>query len=432
MAIAYFDCFAGAAGDMIAAALVDAGASIESLRAEIAKLGLEGVHLSVETVQRGGIAALHFQVHEHEADPAHDHGHEAHDHGHGHEHNHDHAHDHGHDAGHHGHAHAHPHRRLSDILEMIQGAGLAERVVERARRIFQRLAEAEAKVHGTGIEEVHFHEVGAVDSIVDVVAGCVGLELLGVDRVVCGAIPLGSGTVTCEHGELPVPAPATAQLIVGVPTRGAEIAGEATTPTGAAVLTTLAESYGPLPPMDVAAIGHGAGTREGRPLPNILRVFVGEEAGDGQVDSVVELAANVDDCTGEMIGAAIEKLLAAGCLDAWAAPIVMKKSRPAWQVSVLCSPHDVPEAERILFAETTTFGVRRRTCGRTKLRRAHDTVETPYGPIRVKVGRRGDEDVTAAPEFEDCRLAAEAHHVSVKEVLAAALAIHRQVPRRGE
>jgi len=198
------------------------------------------------------------------------------------------------------------------------------------------------------------------------------------------------------------------------------------------VLTTLAESYGPLPPMDVAAIGHGAGTREGRPLPNILRVFVGEEAGDGQVDSVVELAANVDDCTGEMIGAAIEKLLAAGCLDAWAAPIVMKKSRPAWQVSVLCSPHDVPEAERILFAETTTFGVRRRTCGRTKLRRAHDTVETPYGPIRVKVGRRGDEDVTAAPEFEDCRLAAEAHHVSVKEVLAAALAIHRQVPRRGE
>ena len=394
-------------------------AAIEEVRtylsSEIDKLGLHGVHVTVETVQRNGIAGTHFEVHEH--DDAHHHEHHEHEHEQGHEH---HEHEHHHEGG-----GGHVHRGLGDILALIDAAGLPARVADRARRIFTRLGEAEAKVHGIGTDEVHFHEVGAVDSIVDVVAACVALELLGVESVLCSPIAVGTGTVHCAHGELPVPAPATAELLAGAQVAGTEIVGEATTPTGAAVLTTLAESYGPLPPMRVAAVGRGAGTREGGPLPNIVRVFVGEPDEDGQADAVVELSANLDDCTGEVIGAVIEKLLAAGCLDAWAAPIVMKKSRPAWMLSVLCAPADAAEAERLLFAETTTFGVRRRTCSRAKLCRRHETVETPYGPIRVKVGRLDDETVTASPEFEDCRRAAEAHHVAVKEVLAAAKALHR-------
>ncbi len=392
MTVAYFDCFAGAAGDMIVGSLIDAGADLDAIRAEIAKFELGDVRLEAERVRRNGMAALHFRVREPSGD------HEGH----------------------------HPHRHLGDILGMIDAASLADRAADRARRIFTRLGEAEAKVHGVGVEEVHFHEVGAVDSVVDIVAACVAMELLDVERVLCSSIPLGSGTVTTEHGELPLPAPATAQLLIGAETRGSGIVGEAITPTGAAVLTTLAEAYGPPPAMTVSAVGCGAGTRETGPLPNVLRVFLGRREDDGQIDTVVELSVNLDDCTGEMIGAAIAALLAAGCLDAWAAPVVMKKSRPAWLLSALCRPQDAAEAERILFAETTTFGVRRRVCQRTKLQRRHETVETAYGPIRVKVARRGGETMTAAAEFEDCRRAAEAHGVSVKEVLGAALATYRQ------
>ena len=398
MTVAYFDCFAGAGGDMIVGALIDAGADLDSLREQIAKLGLGEVRLEAEPVRRNGMAALHFRVHEpHHGDEGH-----------------------------------HAHRRLSDILGIIDGAGLAPRAADRARRIFTRLGDAEAKAHGIDVEEVHFHEVGAVDSIVDVVGACVAMELLDVDRVLCGAIPLGSGTVSTAHGELPVPAPATVRLLVGAPTRGSEIVGEATTPTAAAILTTLTEAYSPLPAMTVSAVGYGAGTRETGDLPNVLRVFLGRIEDDGHVDSVVELSANLDDCTGEVIGLAIEKLLAAGCLDAWASPVVMKKSRPGWMLSALCSPRDAAEAERIIFSETTTFGIRRRLCQRAKLSRRHEIVETPYGPIRVKVGRQGDEALTAAGEFEDCRRAAEAHGVSVKEVLAAAQALYRQARGQGD
>ena len=396
MTVAYFDCFAGAAGDMIVGALIDAGADLDAVSAEIAKFDLGDVRLEAKAVRRNGMAALHFQVHEHSHDD------EAH----------------------------HPHRHLSDILGMIAGARLADRAAERARRIFTRLAEAEAKVHGVGVEEVLFHEVGAVDSIVDVVAACVAMELLDVERVLCSPIPVGNGTVTTAHGELPLPAPATARLLIGAETRGSRIVGEATTPTGAAVLTTLAEAYGPPPAMNVSSVGCGAGTREAGPLPNVLRVFLGRAGDDGQIDTVVELSANLDDCTGEVIGAAMEKLLAAGCLDAWAAPVVMKKSRPAWVLSALCSPRDAAEAERIIFAETTTFGIRRRVCERAKLLRQHETVETAYGSIRVKVARRGAETMTAAAEFDDCRRAAEAHGVPVKEVLAAAEATYRQAERQ--
>ena len=388
MKVAYFDCFAGAAGDMIVGALVDAGADIDALRAELSRLGLGGYGISAERVRRGGLGGVKFSVTL-----------EAGDHG---------------------------HRRLGDILAMIEAARLAPRAGDRAKRIFSRLAEAEARAHHIGVEEVHFHEIGAIDSIVDVVSACVAIELLGVERVLCSPIPAGSGLVECLHGVLPVPSPATAQLLVGAKTRRSDAAGEATTPTAAAVLTTLAESYGPVPPMEVASVGYGAGTRDEGAVPNLLRVFVGEEDPSGTADSLVELSANLDDCTGEIIGETIQKLLAAGCADAWASPIVMKKSRPAWVLSALCGEGDVAGIERIIFTETTTFGIRRRPCARSKLRRHYETVETPYGPIRVKVGSRGEETITASPEFADCREAAQAHHVSVKEVFESAQATFRR------
>ena len=394
MTTAYFDCFAGAGGDMIVAALLDAGADLAALAVEIDKLGLAGVHLTAEKVRRSGLTGLHFQVHA----PT----------------------------------EGHAHRGLNDILEIIDAAGLAPRAADRARRIFTRLGEAEAKVHRIAIDKVHFHEVGAIDSIVDIVAACVAMELLDVEQVLCSPIAVGGGTIVCAHGRLPAPAPATAELLVGAEIRQTDIQGEATTPTAAAILTTLAESCGPLPAMAVSAVGWGAGTREAGPLPNLLRVFIGQDDPEGQADSVVELSANLDDCTGETIGAAIGRLLAAGCLDAWATPIVMKKSRPAWMLSVLCSPADAGEAERILFSETTTFGVRRRPCRRSKLLRSYQTVETPYGPVRVKIGRLDGQTMTASPEFEDCRQAAETHHVSVKEVLAAAGVAFRAEADEGE
>jgi uncharacterized protein (TIGR00299 family) protein len=325
------------------------------------------------------------------------------------------------------HDHGHHHgRHLGQILDMVDRADYVERADNRIRRVFRRLAEAEAKVHRTTAEKIHFHEVGAVDSIVDIVGAALALELLGVDRILCSPIPMGSGRINCAHGVLPVPAPATAELMRDGVIAPSDAEGELCTPTGAAVLTTLAESFTTLPAMAVQSIGYGAGGREDPGRINLLRVFVGTEDPDGQVDAAVELTANIDDASGEVIGAAIDALLAAGALDVWATPISMKKSRPAVQVSVLCSPGDADAIEEILFRQTTTIGVRRHRCNRTRLDRRHETVDTPYGAVRVKIsGRRGD-DYTVAPEFDDCRRAAEAHNVPVKEVQAAAMAIYRQ------
>jgi len=386
MKVAYFDCFAGAAGDMIVGALLDASADAEALRAGLAGLAKD-IAVHWETVQRGGIGGTMFHV-EHSGDS--------------------------------------PHRGLSDILPMIDAAGLPGRAGERAKAIFTRLGQVEAKIHQTDLDHVHFHEVGAVDSIADIVGACLALESLGVDRIVCSPIPVGTGTVTCDHGQFPLPAPATAALLAGAPTRPGPNEGEATTPTAAAILTTLADAYGDIPAMTVDAVGYGAGTREGDAVPNLLRVLVGEASEHGTSDTVVELSANIDDCTGEVIGATIDKLLAAGCVDAWAAPIVMKKSRPAWLLSALCSEADVAAVEEIFFTETTTFGVRRRCCARRKLNRRHETVETPYGPVRIKLGELDGRIVTASPEFADCAAAADSHHVPVREVLAAATAEYRR------
>ena len=384
MKIAYFDCFGGLAGDMIVGAFLDAGLELEisALRDELKKLDIGKFDISSQRVTRGGLGGVKFDV----------------------------------KVG----SQQHQHRHLGKILEIISSANLMGKAGETASLIFNKLAAAEAKVHGTDIEKVHFHEVGAVDSIVDIVSVAIAIEMLGIERIVCSTIPVGSGTVQCAHGEIPLPAPATAELLVGVKTFPSPNPGEATTPTGAAVVTTLSESFGPAPEMKIKSIGYGAGSRDNSNAPNLLRVIIGEDCDNGEVDSVVELSGNIDDCTGEIIGATMDKLLSAGALDVWITPGYTKKSRPTSMLSVLCKPGDVEHLRRIIFTETTTFGIRSHPCNRAKLARESVKVETRFGCIRVKIGRIEGEIVTVSPEFDDSARAAEAHAVSMQCVIDAA------------
>jgi len=384
MRIAWFDCFSGASGDMILGACLDAGAPIEAVRAELATLPLAGYELLAQKIRKQGFAATQVEV---RMDPAAE----------------------------------RPHRHLKHVRQIIEDSRLSDRVKARAVAVFTRLAEAEAAAHGTTIEKVHFHEVGAVDAIVDVVGACVALDLLGVDEVRCSPIPTGTGTVTCEHGVMPVPAPGTANLLRGVPLAACDEPAELTTPTGAAILTTLATAFGPLPAMTLERTGYGAGRREGRTRPNLLRVLLGRSQADRESDEILVIEANIDDSTPEVLGYVVEKLLTAGAVDAFCTPIYMKKNRPAVMITALVEPARQSAIEDIILGETTTFGLRSYRAGRTKLDRSHVVVETPYGAIRVKVGRRGGRLVTASPEFEDCRAAAERAGVPLREVMAAAM-----------
>ena len=386
MTLAFFDCFSGASGDMILGALIDAGATSTSLQQRLSTLSVAGCSLTTERVLRNGLAATRVTV---AGDPS-------------------------------GHP---PHRSLSDIRSIIEGADLPERGRDRAVAAFERLARAEAAVHGCTVEQVHFHEVGAVDAIADIVGAMIALDELGVERVVCSAIPTGGGQVSCAHGILPVPAPATLNLLIGVPLARCEELGELTTPTGAAVLTTVADSFGPLPEMTVQRVGYGAGARDTPGRPNVLRVILGEPIAGGETDEVTVLEANLDDSSPEVVGYCTERLLEAGALDAYGVPIYMKKSRPAVLLTVLADQAKVPELEAIIFAETTTLGIRRHTARRSKLAREVEQVETPYGSIGIKLGRRGREVLTAAPEFEDCRTAARRHGVPLQEVMTSALSV---------
>ncbi|MCK6485509.1 MAG: nickel pincer cofactor biosynthesis protein LarC [Phycisphaerae bacterium] len=384
MRIGYFDCFSGAAGDMIVAALLDAGCPQQELLDGLASLRLSDARIEIAKVKKQGFAATRFVVHT--SAPA-------------------------------------GHRHLKHIREIIAAAALPPRVAERALAIFKRLAQAEAEAHGTTIEKVHFHEVGAADAIIDIVGAALAVELLRLERIICSFIPTGSGAVRCEHGLMPVPAPGTAALLRGAPIAASDEPGELTTPTGAAVLTTLADAYGPLPEMSLSSVGYGAGTREGASMPNLLRIFIGESAGspdDADADVVVVLEAQIDDATGEQTGYARERLIAEGALDVYATPVQMKKGRPGVLLTVLCAPDRADTLEEILFVETTTFGVRRAVNMRHKLARSIERVPTPYGDIGVKVGRRGGRIVTASPEYEDCARAARAHDVPLRDVMAAA------------
>jgi len=387
MTLIYVDAFAGAAGDMLLGALLDAGADEAALRRHLESLDVSGYELLVREEVRHGLRATRAEV---RLD---------------------------------GHAH-HAHRGLSDVHAILDGGDLPPEALARAKAVFRRLAEAEAHVHGSTPEEVHFHEVGAVDAIVDIAGVCTGLALLGAERVVASPLPMGSGYVEAAHGRLPVPAPAVVELVRGVPTAECGEAGERTTPTGAALLVTLADAFGPMPPMVVKAVGYGAGGREGEHVPNCVRVIVGNESsttagGDG---TVWLIEANLDDATGETLGAAAEAVLEAGALDAWLTPVTMKKGRPGVVLGSLAGEAEREAVERAIFAHTPTFGLRRRRVERTTLARGHVAVETPYGTVRVKVGRCGGEVVTASPEFADCARAAEAHGVAVRHVLDAARA----------
>ena len=386
MKIAYFDCFAGAGGDMIVSAMLDAGLSEDFLAEQLATLGIGDLTIEVAEVQRCGIRALTFN-------PAANEG--------------------------------HVHRNLGDITAMIENSGVSAAVKERAVGIFSKIAKVEAGIHGKDESEIHFHEIGAVDSIADIVSACIGFEALGIERVFCSQVSVGSGTVKCAHGILPVPAPATAELVkqAKIPVTAGPGAGELLTPTAAAILGSFVDEFGTIPPMVIKAVGHGAGTRESDEFANVLRLFVGESTkfDESEADTVCLLETNIDDATGEQIGFAMEMLFAEGALDVYTEAIQMKKNRPGVKLSVMCKPEDMPKMEDVMFGQGLTFGLRRQLVERSKLARRMVTVETEYGPIAVKVGTSAGQDVTAKPEYEDCAKAAKKHGVALKTVQQAAM-----------
>jgi pyridinium-3,5-bisthiocarboxylic acid mononucleotide nickel chelatase len=381
--VAYLDCGSGISGDMTLAALVDAGVDLNDLNAAIGSLGLPGCRLRAEEVKKNGFRATQITVE---------------------------------------HQHEHVHRHLHQILKMIDAGQLTARQKDLARRIFTRLAEAEAKVHGTTVEEVHFHEVGAADSIADIVGAAVGWDLLGVDRIVASPVPTGWGKVRIAHGECSIPAPATAELLQNIPLAESAIEGELTTPTGAAILATLVDAFGPLPAMKIERIGYGAGQKDFSQRPNILRLLVGEaaEAAHGDAEHVCVLETNLDDLSGELIGYCTTRLWEAGALDVFTTAIQMKKNRPGVMLTVLCRPADTAAIEDILFSETTTLGIRHSTVARSVLRRQPHRVTTPWGPIEGKIGWHRDGRPRFAPEFESCRRVAAEQQVPLREVYEAA------------
>ena len=376
--LCYLDCFSGIAGDMLLGALVDAGLDLDALRSELAKLHLDGLSIRAERVKRGGLAATKVHVET---------------------------------------ARDHSHRSLSTIERLLDGSDLDQDVRLASVRTFRRLGEVEALAHDVPVERVHFHEVGAMDSIADIVGSCAGLHALGVSQVLCSPINLGSGTVRAAHGTLPVPAPATARLVEGVPTYSEGPRAELTTPTGAALAVTLSESFGPPPPMRITASGYGAGTAEFPDRANLLRVLIGEaEEADSPPEQIWVLEANIDDMTPEMAGYALERLLEAGALDVTLAPVQMKKNRPGFAMTVLAAPQDRAALAELMFAETSTMGIRETPARRRALRRTWREVRTSYGTVRVKAAQSGGDSMTFAPEYEDCRRRAREHGVPFRRV----------------
>ena len=413
--ILYFDCFSGASGDMILGALLDAGLPLEQLRAAVGSLALDGVTLDAERVDRCGIGATKFRVHGVDPGRGHrpdgDRRHHSHDH-----HSHDH-HDHQHPGPEH---HAHGHRGLSEICALVDRSALSAAAKDRAKRLFRRLAETEADIHGRPVEEIHLHEVGAVDSIIDIAGAVFGLEWVDADRIVSSPLNVGSGTVTCAHGVLPVPAPATTRLVADVPVYSTGVEAELLTPTGALLVTDYASQYGPLPALRLRRVGYGAGDRDLPGSPNVVRVIIGDDDVGGRLQRVVVLESEIDDMNPQIFGVLMDRLHAAGALDVFYAPIQMKKNRPGTLVSVVARPEDREALTALLFRETTTIGVRFSEMDRERLDRDQVTVETPLGPVRFKVAGRGGDVVNASPEFDDCLQLAERHDLSVKAVQAIA------------
>ncbi len=381
MRIAYLDCASGVSGDMMLGALVDAGVDLARVQAGIDSLGLPSCRLAIEEVKKNGFRALQLTV-EHEPE--------------------------------------HAHRHLHHIVKMIDGSTLTPSQRELALRIFNRLAQAEAKVHGSTIEKVHFHEVGAVDSIADIVGSAIAWDLLGVDRIVCSAVPTGTGFVQIAHGRCSIPAPATGELLQGVPIAASDVQGELTTPTGAAIVSTLVDEFGSLPAMTISATGYGAGQTDFE-HPNLLRLLVGEDAsGSLQGDQVVLLETNLDDTPGEAVGYCIEKLWQAGALDVATSALQMKKGRPGVLLSVQCSPADADRLAEIVFRETTTLGLRRSTVQRQTLPRRQTKTSTAWGEIAGIAATLPDGSERFSPEYDSCREIADKEKVSLEAVYTAA------------
>jgi hypothetical protein len=447
MKIIYFDCFAGISGDMLIGALLDLGLDLAILERELGKLPLEGYRLQVAKVNKRGIQATKFQViltgptgdRLADADfqevelPAETTGQPS--------------------PGDSPHRHSPtaqpPHRFLTEILNLIDKSRLSATVKTMASAIFTRLGEAEARVHGVSLDRVHFHEVGGIDAIVDIVGAAIGLEQLSPERVYASPLHLGSGFVRSAHGLLPVPGPATAHLVAGAPVYSSEVKGELVTPTGAAIITTIAQQFGPLPPMVIEATGYGAGSRD-REFPNVLRAYLGQEvagpppaipSGDDRMRDpfpeqheaplvtagyhegpAVVIEANIDDMNPQLFEYLLERLLEAGALDVLLIPVQMKKSRPGAILHVLAHPTSLDDLLTIIFTESTTIGARTYEVTKRMLQRETQTVETPFGPVRVKVARLGNRVVNVAPEYEDCRELARRHGLPLKEIYALARA----------
>jgi pyridinium-3,5-bisthiocarboxylic acid mononucleotide nickel chelatase len=405
MRIGHLECFAGISGDMLLGALVDAGVSADLLKQTAQSLNI-GAELRLDRVDRSGIRStkVNVQVEGQPAESVHEH---IHDHQHGHE-----------------HAHAHSHgRSWKQIRELIAQAALPENAKTLSLRAFELLAEAEGKIHGVPVEEVHFHEVGNVDTITDIVCCAVGLSSLNIGRWYASAVNVGAGHVHCAHGQFPVPTPATAELLKGVPTYAAGPRRELTTPTGASLLRALGCRFGEAPVMAAEAIGYGAGTANPEGFPNVLRLTIGEgsDARVGKSDRVVVLECAVDDANPQVVAHAMELALENGALDTMAASVTMKKGRLGTLLTVLTKPEDAAAIQDLLFRETTTLGIRRRTEERVILDRSFVTVETAFGRIRIKVASSGGQRRNAMPEYEDCRRAAREHGVPLKQVMEAAL-----------
>jgi uncharacterized protein (TIGR00299 family) protein len=379
MKTAYFDCFSGISGNMTLGALVSAGVSIGVLQAELMKLNLPGYDITTENVLRSGIAATKIHVNIDQRSQV--------------------------------------SRHLSDILSIIESSSLSPTVKENSARIFRRMAEAEAKVHGTTPDKIHFHEVGAVDAIVDIVGTVIGLELLGITNIIASPLNVGSGTVHTSHGLLPIPAPATADLLRGIPFYQSSTQFELTTPTGAAIISTLSASFGPIPQMKVDHIAYGAGDREFPGQMNVLRLLIGDLVTAYDGDTVVIVETNIDDLNPQVYDYIIEKLMNQGAYDVYLTPIIMKKGRPAILLTVLTDQSKENSIVDTIFHETTSIGVRIQVVGRKKMSREVRTVDTVYGKVRIKISRRGDDILTVTPEYDDCRTIAETSHVPLKTVI---------------
>lgn len=420
----YLDLFSGISGDMFIGALIDLGVDAHKLERELGKLKLDGYHLHVSHKENGSVAGVKFDVHVTDGHHHHDHGH---DHAHGVHHDHDHHHH------HHDHEHG-ENRTFADIKKLILKSRLSAWVKKKSVAVFQRIALAEGKIHGVPAEQVHFHEVGAVDSIVDIVGGCIALELLGRPRVRASAVTEGVGWVDCAHGRFPVPAPATLAILGarGVGVTQCDEPHELVTPTGAALVAELAESFGPMQGLVAEKVGFGLGTRTNKTRPNVLRAVLGSQTESGrrkaeggnldwETDRVAVLETNLDDINAEILGDFVERALKAGALDVFHTPIQMKKNRPGVLLTVLCAEGDADKFSEMMLRETSAFGVRRTVVERRKLRREFVNVKTKFGGVTVKVGRLNGEVVQAAPEYESCRKLAEKTKVPVKAVYEAAV-----------